>query len=82
MLPSTTESTPFASLLDATRIDPPKAGTERDAIVFATEHMEEFEALMFLRDFLKGNVEPYPEYIDFLAERQVKGAASVGSHQV
>ncbi|UIY29157.1 hypothetical protein LZK73_21735 [Neorhizobium galegae] len=75
MLPSFNFLNPLTSLMEKTTEPDRYGGTDRDAIVFATEALEPFEGLIFLKDYLKDNLDSWPEYVDWLAERQLKGAA-------
>lgn len=68
MLPSPT-SPSLRDRLNATQRSIPPGSHDRDAITFAIEHLEEFEGMEFLRDYVAGNLEPWPEYTAYLAER-------------
>ena len=61
---------------------PQKGDFAREAIVYAVEVLEDFEALIFLKDYLEDNLAPWPEYTDWLAARNVEGRSRDGSHQV
>lgn len=54
--------------LNATQAFVPTGNRDRDAIMFAIGHLEEFEGMSFLRDYVSGNLGPWPEYTAYLAE--------------
>lgn len=49
--------------------------TAWEAIQFADERLEPFEVAMFIRDFRTGDLEPWPEFADFLAEKSKESTA-------
>ncbi|CAH0338382.1 hypothetical protein [Rhizobium sp. CECT 9324] len=59
MLPTPTPPT-LKDRLNATQMSPLGGGTDRQAIEYAMGHLEDFEALNFLKDWLKGKV--WPEF--------------------
>lgn len=60
MLISTPKPPSLRDRLNATQMSPSGGGTDRQAIDFAMNHLEDFDALNFLKDWLKGDI--WPEF--------------------
>lgn len=46
--------------------------TDGHAINFALAHLEPWEVAEFLSDYRKGDLKPYPEFVDYLARIEIE----------